>query len=470
MSLIELRDVDFRYRGNNKPVLTNINLGIEKGEFILLSGRSGCGKTSLCRCINGLIPRFYEGELTGEIRIAGKNSPELHSWELAEIVSSVFQDPRSQFFTINTTSELAFGCENLGLPSKDIKTRVSAAFKSLDIEYLKDRSIFGLSSGERQKIAVASINAISPEVYVLDEPAANLDTESTLALAELLRRLKESGKTIIVSEHKLYYLKDLCDRFIYIEDGKIKFDKSVDKSLEELKIDNEMGLRSLNPERLPKPVDIESAAAPSVKENALELKNICFSYGKEQLINNLNLGFLKGEVVGITGSNGAGKTTLARIICGLLKEKSGEVYFYGKKIPARKRSAHTFFIMQDVDYQLFTESVDEELRLGNGKVSNIDQKILKTLEQLELSEYREAHPAALSGGQKQRVTIAAANVKDCGIIVFDEPTSGLDASGMRKTAELIRALSEEGKTIIIITHDLELLSEACSRVFNMDSI
>ncbi len=470
MSLIELRDVHFRYRGNNNPVLTNINLGIEKGEFILISGRSGCGKTSLCRCINGLIPRFYEGELAGEIRIAGKNSLEIHSWELAKTVSSVFQDPRSQFFTINTTSELAFGCENLGIPSKEIENSVSAAFKSLDIEYLKDRSIFGLSSGERQKIAVASISAMSPEVYVLDEPAANLDIESTSALAGLLRLLKENGKTIIVSEHKLYYLKDLCDRFIYIEDGKIKFDKSVNENLEEFRIDNVMGLRSLNPEKLPKPVDIEAAESSSDKEKALELKNICFYYGKDQLINNLSLSFFKGDVVGITGSNGAGKTTLARIICGLLKEKSGAVYFYGKKIPARKRSAHTFFIMQDVDYQLFTESVDEELRLGNENVSDIEQKILKTLEQLDLSEYREEHPAALSGGQKQRVTIAAANVKDCGIIVFDEPTSGLDASGMRKTAELIRALSKEGKTIIVITHDLELLSEVCSRVFNMDSI
>ncbi|MGL5513350.1 MAG: ABC transporter ATP-binding protein, partial [Sporomusa sp.] len=219
--MIEFRNVSYSYRKNGGKNIDDLNFTIRKGEFVLITGKSGSGKTTVSKCINGLIPYFHEGIMDGDVFVGGENTKGLALYEIGEKVGSVFQDPRSQFFTTNTTDEVAFGCQNLGIKRDEIFKRITDAFASLQIVGLRDRSIFELSSGEKQKIAIASCQAMNPCVYVLDEPSANLDIESIDQLSKILRVLKNSGTTIVVIEHRLYYLRELVDRIIYIDAGKI---------------------------------------------------------------------------------------------------------------------------------------------------------------------------------------------------------------------------------------------------------
>ena len=230
--MVEIKNVSFKYeQGENQSSLRNIDLKIKKGEVILLCGESGCGKTTLTRLINGLIPEYYEGSLEGEILINGQNIVDMPIYETAKKVGSVFQNPRSQFFNVDTTSEIAFGCENMGLPENEIMLRIEHTVEDFRIEYLMNRSIFKLSGGEKQKIACASVTAAYPDVYVLDEPSSNLDADAISDLKHLIERWKKNGKTVIVAEHRLYYLKDLVDKAVFMKNGRIEQELSIDEML-----------------------------------------------------------------------------------------------------------------------------------------------------------------------------------------------------------------------------------------------
>jgi len=471
MNAIELINVNFTYHGVKDTGLKNINLKIKKGEFILLTGRSGCGKTTLTRLINGLIPHFFPGELTGRVIADNTEVQHASTYELAEKVGSVFQDPRSQFFTTNTISEVAFGCENLGLSSVEINQRISDAFSTFQIENLKNRSIFSLSSGEKQKIALASTYAMRPSIYVLDEPSANLDIYSTKMLGKLLKNLKEQGYTIIVSEHRLYYLMDLVDRVLYMKDGSI-VDEWTSKEalgLSETEIIKK-GLRAFNLDNL---MQIkQQLIQPFESRNPYEFiaKDISVTLSGQHLLKNVSLSVNKqglNDIVGITGANGVGKTTLVKCLCGLLKKQFGTVKVNGKILSNRNRAREMYFVMQDTDYQLFTESVEDELRLGNQKGKILDGKIDETLDMLGLNAYRNTHPMALSGGQKQRVTIASAAVNSAKVLFFDEPTSGLDGENMRSVSQILTNLYQSGKLVFVISHDLEFLLNTCSKIIHL---
>ena len=467
MNAIELRNVSFTYQGVKDTGLRDINLTIKKGEFILLTGRSGCGKTTLTRLINGLIPHFFPGELTGSIVVDGLDAQRTSTYELAERVGSVFQDPRSQFFTTNTISEVAFGCENLGLSSPEINRKTMDAFRTFQIENLKNRSIFTLSSGEKQKIALASTYAMQPYIFVLDEPSANLDIHSTKMLGDLLKTLKEQGHTIIVSEHRLYYLLDLADRVLYMKDGQLTAEWTPDQALA-LSQDEiiQRGLRAFSLEKL----ELAQGTKPGNETQippAFSAKNISVRFAKTILLHDVGFSVNTSEArggIGITGANGVGKTTLVKCLCGLLKHKIGTVDVCGNVLTNHRRAQEMFFVMQDTDYQLFTESVEDELLLGNHRVQNMEQKIDEALAMLGLTQYRKVHPMALSGGQKQRVTIAAAAVNPARVLFFDEPTSGLDGENMRSVSRIISDLAGSGKLIFVISHDLEFLLHTCGRI------
>lgn len=223
--MIQLKNINFCYAGGeNAGRLEQINLEIPDGQVVLLCGRSGCGKTTLTRLVNGLIPNYYEGELTGEVLLNGKNISRLPLYETAKYVGSVFQNPRTQFFTVDSTSELAFGCENQGLPESEITHRVKSTAVQFDMEDLLGKNIFRLSGGEKQKIACASISVSDPPIIVLDEPSSNLDQSATEDLCRMIRVWKQQGKTILIAEHRLYYLKELIDRVLYLNDGRIEKD------------------------------------------------------------------------------------------------------------------------------------------------------------------------------------------------------------------------------------------------------
>ncbi|EPF29236.1 energy-coupling factor ABC transporter ATP-binding protein [Treponema medium] len=494
--MITIRDVSFTYTGNETDGIHHINLEIQKGECVLLCGRSGCGKTTVTRLINGLIPSFYMGTLTGSVLIDNQTVGDLPLYKIAKRVGSVFQNPRTQFFNVDTDSEIAFGIENEGYPQEQLVQRVRQTAEDLHIETLSGRNIFELSGGEKQKIAFASVYAMNPDIYVLDELSSNLDSESITALQSYIRNIKAQGKTVIVAEHRLYYLADLVDKIVYMENGCIAriFTPVEFKSLS-AETRHEMGLRAIHLQeeilsfihneamdiRTKTPCRMSGAASVQITQNTaqspqlpvqpalavpltLELENVSLYRKKKRILHNLSLSAHAGEVIAITGANGTGKTTFVRALCGLHKETSGRFLWNGKPLKPKERLQRAYMVMQDVNYQLFAESVEAECSFGLKTAQA--EAVEAALNALHLTEIRTRHPGSLSGGQKQRVAIAAGQVSAKPLLVFDEPTSGLDYDSMARVSAVIRSLAA-GRIIFIVTHDYEFIHKACTRIVHL---
>ena len=462
---IEIKNLSFSY-GDTENQLKHINLSVEKGEVIVLTGPSGSGKSTLTRVINGLIPYFFTGELSGEVWLFGKNMAEIPSWERGKFVGNVFQDPRSQFFANEVAGEIAFGCENYGVPHDEIVKRVQDAAEALSITNLLEQKVRYLSYGMRQRVAIASAEAIDPEIYVMDEPSANLDIASTYRFADIIRDLKQQGKTIIIAEHRLYYLMDLADRFLCVQKGKIvrEFTAQQMKALSNQEI-RVLGLRT------PDLHQIEQAEIPSAATNevVLEVKKLNHSFGETIVAKDIDFQCRKGEVVALIGPNGTGKSTIGRILAGLLKEKSGEVVLFGKHCRPKGRLGKVWYIPQDLDSQLFGEDLLDELTTGAEVSPERKKAAEEILEALELMPFVKQHPSTLSGGQKQRLALGVALMHEAPIIVLDEPTSGLDGTNMRNVSRMIRKLAKMGRTIIVITHDAECALACCERAIRLEN-
>lgn len=467
--MIEIKNVNFRYKGSDEGSLENLSLTIHYGETVLLCGSSGCGKTTVGRLINGLIPHYYKGELTGSVTVNGRDIAQTELYDLAGVVGTVFQNPRSQFFAIDTNGEITFGAENIGMPPEDIVSRKNDVAREMHIERLLDRSIFELSGGEKQIIACASVSVLSPDIMVLDEPSSNLDSSAIEKLKAILADWKSQGKTIIIAEHRLYFLRELADRMLLLDNGRI---------VKELQADEIRALTFADTERMGiRPLSLTDVTYTrenvSKHDEMLTLENFVFTYkdGKHG-INIPNLELPTNSIIAIIGHNGAGKSTLARNICGLEKKCKGVMKLGGKTLKAKDRLKNCYMIMQDVNHQLFTESVRDEVML-----SITDKQITDTekthrsdeiLAQLDLSEYSDKHPMALSGGQKQRTAIASGIASSKPFIIFDEPTSGLDLAHMKQVAGEILKLRDMGKTIFIVTHDLEFILSCCDHIVRLE--
>ena len=461
--MIKIDHISFSYGEENENTggVRDIDLNIEDGQFVVLCGESGCGKTTVTRLINGLIPHYYEGKMTGEVWVNGAKVSEQPLYDTAAVVGSVFQNPRSQFFNVDTTSEITFGCENLGQPEKDIRERLAKTVRDFRLEKLMDRNIFHLSGGEKQKIACAGVSIMEPDVLVMDEPSSNLDAASILDLRKTLAFWKSQGKTIIVSEHRLYYLRGLADRFIYLADGQVSHDYSAaefEQLTEQQRSD--MGLRTFALERLLPPV------LPQQAKTALALRNFHFAYKNEpETLHIMDCEIPTNRIVGIIGNNGAGKSTFSRCFCGLEK-RCGEIVWNGKKYRPKDRLNTCYMVMQEVNHQLFTESVLDEVLISMEEANQ--KRAEEILSRLDLLDFKDRHPMSLSGGQKQRGAIASVIASKRSILFFDEPTSGLDYRHMKEVANVLRQVRDAGITVYVITHDLELILDCCTDIIHLE--
>lgn len=465
---ISLKNISFSYSDSlDDAILKNLNLEIRSGECVVLAGESGCGKTTISKLINGLIPHYHSGTMDGDVLLGEKNTADMTLAEISRCVGSVFQNPRSQFFNIDTDCELAFGCENLGMDPEEIKQRVENVVQEFHLEHLLGRSIFNLSGGEKQKIACASVSATGPEIFVLDEPSANLDLKTIADLKEIVSRWKKAGKTVVIVEHRLYYLRDVADRICYVKDGQIAYEWTPAKlEAKGAEYAASLGLRCMNLEQLGdgdmmchsrrlSSLDGDDRESPT---KSVTFSNITFSYHRKHPILDINrLELPCRQITALIGHNGAGKSTLAQVLCGLQGN-------WHQKRAARKRGA--YLIMQDVNHQLFTESVLEEILLGMDPPN--ENAALEILEGLNLKQFAEEHPMSLSGGQKQRVAIGSGVSSGHDVVVFDEPTSGLDYRQMLAVSSTLKKLAEQGKTLLVITHDPEFILNSCQSVVRME--
>ena len=460
--MISIDRVSFGY-GEAQETLSQVSAAIAPGECVLLCGASGCGKTTVTKLINGLIPAFTPGcRLEGRVEVDGLDPGTTPMYELARKVGSVFQNPKSQFFNLDTDSELAFGLENEGRPPEEIRKRVSDTVDALHLQELQARNIFSLSGGQKQLLAFGSVYAMGPELFVLDEPTANLDQDAIARLHDQIAGLKRQGRTVVIAEHRLYFLTDLIDRALYLRDGVLErtftrkqFFALTDGEREAL------GLRTLIPADCTLPT-----VAPAGAKEGLSVEGLTCAYRKEPpVFQALSFSARPGEVVAITGPNGVGKTTLSRCLCGLIREQAGQIVLNGRPLNRKERQKAAFCVMQDVNHQLFSDSVWGECRMSAPDAP--DSSLKGVLDSLHLLPFRERHPMSLSGGQKQRLAVATALLSEKPILIFDEPTSGLDYARMVEVSGVIRSLAQQGRIVLVVTHDQEFLQRACDRVLRL---
>ena len=439
---------------NQKTILENISFSVDKGEFIVITGLSGCGKTSLLRLLNGLIPTLYEGNMTGEINILDRSISDYKAGEIAKYVGNVFQNPNDQFFSKDVENEVALIGENMGMERRMLHTQVENALKETGIEDLKTKNVRELSGGQKQKVAIASTLVFDSEIILLDEPSANLDYRSTKDLGRILEHLKTCGKTIIIVEHRLSYLVPLIDKLILLKDGRIEGIFSSKELTYELEYKNE--LRTFNNDNL-------KAIMEEPDDNQLvNFEDVYVSNKGYSLQEAVNFNLNRGECMALIGDNGIGKTTLAKQLTGLIPLRKGYTS-YGKS--TKERLSNVAISLQNCSNMFFCETVERELIPKDKlKDSQYLEKVKRYLVKMDLWDKRMLNPHDLSGGEKQRLSVILALIKESKLVILDEPTAGLDYRRMKLVADVI---GEKiiNTPVILITHDIELIFKVCNTAY-----
>ncbi|MDO5718488.1 MAG: ATP-binding cassette domain-containing protein [Tissierellia bacterium] len=453
-NILELEIESFSY--DEKIILKDIKISIKKGELLLLTGSSGCGKSTLLRLMNGLIPEFYEGNLKGEVQVKGKPLGEYGKGELAKYIGNVFQNPKDQFFCTIVEDEIALVGENLGLPRQKLIKRVDEVLNLLDIEHLRYKSIFNLSGGERQKVAIACTLVYDTDLIFFDEPSSSLDYKSIENLKDLIRLLKSMGKTVVIADHRIYYLKDLFNRLILMDKGKVKGIYGSGEITQNMCRD--LGLRTLNEDFL------KPEKEPIYSKELFSINHLDVLQKSEVLMSDISFTLSEREIMAVIGANGVGKTTLAKNLSGLSGGNKDTTYGHKEK----ERLKNSYFVLQDVDSQLFLDTAENDLLasfdINDNKVKEEARYYLK---KINLWEERTSHPQKLSGGQKQRLAVITALMSKRGVIILDEPSSGLDYRSMSIMAELLNSISKK-QAVILISHDMELIFKTCNSVLLLD--
>lgn len=465
--MLNVADVSWRYPYADQPSLRELGLRIEPGQFVILCGASGSGKSTALRLLNGLIPHFHdEGVLTGTVTVDGRLTTDTELDAIGLVTGTVLQHPRRQFFTESVPEELAFAMENFGCPSEQIRTQVGQTVEELAASVPIDQPLKTLSGGQQQQVAIAAATAHRPRVLLLDEPSSNLSADAVHRLTATLAELKAQGVTIVVAEHRLRYLEGLADRVIVLRDGAIDVEWTAAefRAVPDSELADE-GLRGLTSTVLLPTLPATGASiageTESVPGGALELDGIRCRLGGRLVVSIDRASFAAGEVTAIRGVNGAGKSTLARIVTGL-QRSAGRIRLDGQELSQRQRQRASAIVMQDVQRQLFTDSVAAEIELAAaGSAPSLDTG--EVLTALDLSALAERHPLSLSGGQQQRLVVAAVRVTGRRIVVFDEPSSGVDRRHLQSISDQIREVATDGAVVLLISHDDDLLALAADR-------
>lgn len=446
--MLKIEHFSLSYEGESLS-LKDISLSVEPGECLILSGESGSGKSSLIHAINGLAYHYDHAQCQGSIEFCGKNLQELPLYQVALKIASVFQNPKTHFFNVNTTLELLFGMENMGLDRREMDERMTDLLSIFPIEHLLGRNIFALSGGEKQILSVASAYLSGCKLIVLDEPSSNLDEKSIAVLQKMLLLLKERGISLLIAEHRLYYL---MDRLLFLEKGRIvkAFSREEFLALKNEEVEA-MGLRSR--EKL-------SLSLPKWKNEG----DFTIEYSSGATIRTASFSF--GKIYGIIGENGCGKSTFLRAISGLSEKRKVKVSLFGKALSKRKRISLSSLVMQDVNSQLFSDSVEEELMLSC-KGQKWTEEMDSLLSSLDLVDLKKRHPMSLSGGQKQRLAIAASLLQDAKFLYFDEPTSGMDERNMLRIAKLLKSQVRDDRILFVVSHDTAFLQEVATEIVDL---
>jgi energy-coupling factor transport system ATP-binding protein len=498
---IEINNLTFTYEGAAQPALKNINLTVSAGEIILITGPAGSGKTTLSSCINGLVPHFHEGELVGEVLVRGHNTRRSRVGGLASLVGMVFQDPESQLVTNSVADEVAFGPENLGIPRDEINKRVEQSLRSTRLEGYDEREPHTLSGGEQQACVIAAVYAMQPEIYVMDEPLANLDPEGKAQVMRVVVELaKQRGKTLILVEHSLDEVLPLVDRLIVLDKGEILRDGPVEQVLAKgdipfvftrpavVRLGEKYGL---DPLPLSSEQFYELFAAryslgqiafqdlPQVNstsaEPVIQMKDIVFSYDNDlarqrKALQNVSLTIHAGEFVALLGRNGSGKTTLIRHIIGLLHPHAGSVTVLNRDVaitPTHELARKVGFCFQNPNHQIVSFNVRDEIIFGlkahDIDPSEFETRIYESLKFVNMLDYIDAEVFDLGKGQKQRIALASVLSLKPDILIVDEPTTGQDPRMAQEIFEIISRLNESGTTVILITHHIDFAATYASR-------
>jgi energy-coupling factor transport system ATP-binding protein len=459
--MIRLDNVSYTYPFQSRKSLDSVSFEVKQGEAVLFTGSSGSGKSTLVRIINGLAPHYYRGEITGTVLIDGKDNAGREIHEIASDVGTLFQDPEHQFFALSVEDELAFAHECRGVSPSEIRATVLKMIERFSLKKVAHSRIFDLSEGEKQKVALASIISLRPRIVILDEPSANLDPGATENLASILVYLKKQGITIVIVDHRLYWLSRLIDRVFVLQHGRIKESGSY-SMLDKEGIRDRYGLRKTK--IASSQIDLPDVG--KAQKQGFNIDDMSFSYnrnGGQPVFNHIALNLPLGEVTAIVGNNGAGKTTFAKLLTGLLKMSSGKIFLDYRNIPPKALLKRSSIVFQNVDHQLYMKTVRAELAIAARYLvkTQREKRANELMDRFSLTELAMRHPQSLSGGQKQRLVIACGLIKNPDILILDEPTSGLDGMNMRIMSEMMKEFANQGKCVLVITHDLELIQEAC---------
>ncbi|MBT3283301.1 ATP-binding cassette domain-containing protein [Candidatus Bathyarchaeota archaeon] len=507
MGIVEVKNLSYTYPNASKPAIEDICLSINPGEFVLLTGPSGCGKTTFCRSLNGLIPKFYNGTLTGSVHIAGLDVSEHSTMELAQHIGLIFQNPDNQIFALTVEKDIAFGLENLGISKAEMHREIDWASETTGIDSLRLRATHELSGGQKQRLTIASVLAMHPSIIVMDEPTSFLDPVGAEHIFNVLDLLnKEYGMTIIIIEHRIDIAAKYVNRIIVFDEGRVRSDGKPglilaqedtrllgvgiprilelamrfddhDRRFSDLPLTSTqfydqitacLRKKEFTSKKSLLPPDMLDLVGEHHHSPLIQARNIVFDYpGNVHALRDVDLTINHGDYVAIMGENGAGKTTLVKHFNGLLRPKEGEILLDGEDISKQsvaQLARRVGLVFQNPDDQLFEESVEKEiafaLRNFGMNEESIEKRVTWALNLLDLNRYRERSPFILSGGERKRVALASVLAWDPDILVLDEPTIGQDYGQKERLRHFLTQLRTQGKTVVIVTHDVEFVAES----------